>query len=112
MPFINTKTNVVITPEQETTLKTAFGQAITLVRKSEAWLMLDFESGRKMYFRGTDVPCAMVEVKLYGNATRQQYDALTKRLTEILAQTLSISPDRIYVKFEEVQVWGLSGSNF
>lgn len=112
MPFISTKTNVNITKEQETVLKKEFGKAISLIGKSEAWLMLDFESGRRMYFKGDDSPCAIAEVKLYGSASPSAYNALTAKLTEILAAALSISPSRIYVKYEEVEYWGMGGYNF
>ncbi len=112
MPFIQTKVNTTITPAQEQTLKTGFGQAIRLIGKSEAWLMLSFEDKCRMYFKGSDEPCAMVEVKLYGRAGANAYDALTARLTELLADTLSISPGRIYVKYDEVEYWGMAGSNF
>ncbi len=112
MPFINTKTNVSISREQELKLKTAFGQAISLIGKSEAWLMLDFEGDRHLYFKGDPAPAAMVEVKLYGRASAAAYDALTAKLTEILASVLSLPPARIYVKYEEVDTWGMAGSNF
>ncbi|MBQ1659869.1 MAG: hypothetical protein II059_08520 [Clostridia bacterium] len=112
MPFISTKTNVSISKEQETVLKTEFGKAISLIGKSEAWLMLSFDDECKMYFKGSEAPCAIAEVKLYGRANSSAYDALTASLTKILADTLSVSPDRIYVKYEEVQYWGLAGSNF
>ena len=112
MPFISTKTNVSISKEQEKVLKTEFGKAISLIGKSEAWLMLSFDDNCKMYFKGSDEPCAIAEVKLYGRASSSAYDALTASLTKILANTLSVSPGRIYVKYEEVQYWGLAGSNF
>lgn len=112
MPFIDTKTNVKITKEQETALKTGFGKAISLIGKSEAWLMLNFESGCSMYFKGDDSPCAIAEVKLYGSASQSAYNALTAKLTELLSSTLSISPSRIYVKYDEIEYWGMGGHNF
>jgi len=33
-------------------------------------------------------------------------------ITEILANHLTVSKDRIYVKYDEVSVWGLGGENF
>ena len=43
MPFINTKYSQKITPEQETELKTALGSAVSILGKTESWLMLGFE---------------------------------------------------------------------
>lgn len=112
MPFIETKTNVEINREQEAVLKKEFGKAVSLIGKSEAWLMLNFESDRRMYFKGMNDPCAIIEVKLYGSASPSTYNSLTARLTEIAAATLSIPSSRIYVKYEEVEHWGFDGYNF
>ena len=113
MPFIDTKTNVTISKEVEKSLTSEFGRAIELIRgKSEYWLMLSFSADKMMAFRGSDEPCAMVEVKIFGSASEKEYSALTKRLTEILSDNLPIPKDRIYVKYDEVSVWGLGGENF
>ena len=42
MPFINTKYSQDITPEQEEQIKSALGQAVTLIGKTESWLMVGF----------------------------------------------------------------------
>ena len=113
MPFIATKTNVKITPEVEKNIRAELGRAIELIRgKSEYWLMLSFEGEKMMAFRGTDAPCAMVEVEIFGSASDGEYSALTKKITEILTKNLPISADRIYVKYEEISVWGNGGENF
>lgn len=52
MPFINTKYSQKITPEQETELKTALGSAVSILGKTESWLMLGFEQECSLYFRG------------------------------------------------------------
>ena len=112
MPFINTKVNVSISQEQEQTLKTQFGQAITLIGKSEPWLMLNFDDNCKLWFKGSDAPAAIMEVSLYGKASSAAYDALTGRLTEILSSVLPVPSSRIYVKYSEIAYWGMGGSNF
>ena len=95
MPFISTKTNVSISKDQETALKTQFGSAISLIGKSEAWLMLDFQDDCKLWFKGSDSPAAIAEVKLYGRASAASYDALTAKLTEIISSVLGIPAGRI-----------------
>lgn len=113
MPFIDTKTNVTICKEVEKSLTAEFGKAIELIRgKSEYWLMLSFDGDKMMAFRGSDQPCAMVEVKIFGSASDKEYSDLTKKLTEILSTHLPIPQDRIYVKYDEVSTWGLGGENF
>ena len=71
MPFINTKYSQKITPEQETELKTALGSAVSILGKTESWLMLGFEQECSLYFRGEkSEKIAFVDVSLYGPASR------------------------------------------
>ena len=113
MPFINTKTSIEITKEQELLLKEKMGTAIRHIGKSESWLMLNFDDNCRMYFKGDNKePMAMVEIALFGKASDSQYDALTEELTKEISSILSIKPSNIYIKYEEVEHWGYNGFNF
>ena len=113
MPFINVKTNKPIAPETEKNMKAKLGQAITAIPgKSEGWLMLAFEPETKMYFKGSDEGCAMVQVSVYGSASRAAKQDMTGRVTDILASELGLAPDRIYVSYSDVPDWGWNGGNF
>lgn len=112
MPFINTKTNIAISKEKEETIKTKFGKAISIIGKSESWLMVNFEDNSKIYFKGDNsYPIAFVEVDLYGKASSNSYNSLTNEITSILNDELGIEPDKVYVKYSEVENWGWNGSN-
>jgi len=114
MPFINSKVNVKILPEQETELKTKLGKAIELIPgKSESWLMLSFEDECKLYFKGeNDCKIAYVEVKVFGAEDKAAFEKLTIAICEIFNGVLGIAPDKIYVKYEAVTNWGWNGMNF
>lgn len=114
MPFIGTKTNVTIPKEKEEILKEKFGKAIECIPgKTESWLMLGFEDGCHMYFRGNgEEPMAFLEVKVYGKAEDADCGKLTGVLTGILEEELGIASDHIYIKYEEVDKWGWNGGNF
>ena len=114
MPFIQTKVNVKVSGEKEEVIKSKLGKAIELIPgKSESWLMLSFEDNCTLYFKGEkDQPIAFVEVKLFGKAGKDAYDRLTDAISNILYQELGISPDHVYVKYEEVSYWGWNGHNF
>lgn len=114
MPYINTQTNVNITKGKEIEIKKKLGKAIELIPgKSENFLMVSFEEQCSMYFKGeSDSGIAFVEVKLFGSADAGSYNKLTAAITKILGEELEISPDHIYVKYEEVSNWGWNGSNF
>ena len=42
MPYINTTTNISISKEQELKIKSRYSEAVSLIGKSEAYLMLGF----------------------------------------------------------------------
>ncbi len=113
MPYINIKTSAPVAPQQETALKSALGSAITALGKSEAWLMVEIEDNRHLWFRGENSePMAMVEVELFGKASDDQYDKMTKEICEIVSGTLGIGGEEIYVKYEEIDHWGYNSFNF
>lgn len=113
MPFINVKTNVSVSKEKETAVKSALGEAISAIPgKSESWLMVGIEPEYRLYFKGEDAPAAMVEVAIYGNAPSAALDTLTGKISDILSRELSLSPSRVYVKYEQTPDWGWNGGNF
>lgn len=112
MPFIELKTNQSIDDVKEA-VKTELGKAITAIAgKSEAWLMVELEGNKDMYFKGSSEPCAMFEVAIFGTASDDEYDDLTKRICEISEKNLGVPADRTYVKYSEIDNWGYNNFNF
>lgn len=113
MPFINIKTNTSVSADEEAAIKSALGEAITTIPgKSESWLMVGIEPEYTLYFKGTKDAAAMVDVSIYGTASAANLTKLTGKICDILGQELSISPSRIYVKYQQVPDWGWNGANF
>ena len=114
MPMISTKTNVTISPEQELTLKSRLGEAISILSgKSERWLMLSFEDQCHLYFQGNNSnPIAYVEVKVFGRIDYSQSNKLTAKICEIFGDVLDIAASNVYIKYEEVEMWGWNGGKF
>lgn len=114
MPFINSKINVKVTPEQKDILKTRLGQAIALIPgKSESWLMLGFEDNYDLYFKGQRFDkMVFVEVKIFGDASKSALSSLTIEICNIYNEELGVPKDMIYVKYELVEHWGWNGGNF
>ena len=111
MPFIEVKTNQKINDKAE--LKTQLGQAITAIPgKSEAWLMVELEDSKTMYFKGSDEPCAMFEIAIFGSASDSAFEDLTKRICRISVELLGVPADRTYVKYTEIDKWGYNNFNF
>lgn len=113
MPNISTKVNVSIPQDKEIAIKTKLGKAISLLSgKSESWLMCSFEENCHLYFQGKDDPAAFVQVQVFGKINPSQAENLTAEICNIIESELAISQSRIYVKYEEVSLWGWNGGNF
>ena len=112
MPFIDLKTSVDVSAEKADELKSAFGKAITALGKGEAWLMVNIDGGKKMYFKGLPGDMAIAEISLFGRASQAQYDEMTAQATDVISGILGIPSDKIYIKYEECSHWGFSGFNF
>ena len=111
MPYIKVTTNA--SGVDVCKLEKKLGEAIALIPgKTERWLMTKVEDGAKMAFAGTEEPCVMAEVSLFGAASRDAYDKLTAELCRALAEATGAPENRVYVKYEETGTWGWSGSNF
>lgn len=114
MPYIHLRCNKTVTKEQETVLKSRFGEAIALLPgKSERWLMVDVEDGARLWLAGEGgAPLALLEVEIFGKGQKEAYDRLTEALCQILAEVLAIPGEGVYVKYAEKSIWGYNGFNF
>ena len=113
MPFIDVKTNKQISKADEITLKEQLGRAIAILPgKSETWLMLEFKDSCRMYFHGSNAPCAMVQVQVFGKINPEACERLTAEVCRIMQDVLGIPVDSTYVKYEEVGLWGWNSQNF
>jgi len=114
MPFIETKTSKQISLEAEAEIRKKLGCAIEIFSgKSEQWLMLDFQGGARISFRGeTEPESAIISVHLLGKAKNEEYGKFTSAVTQIVGEALGIPGERIYVKYTEYAHWGYNGQNF
>ena len=113
MPYIQVRMTTPLTAEKESALTSAFGKEIeTFPGKTERWLMVDLTGDCHMHFAGDDLPCAMVQIALFGKDTAAAYDKMTALVCQTMEEHCGISPDHCYVKYEEVSHWGWNGSNF
>lgn len=113
MPFINTKYSSAITPEQEEKIKSALGKAVSVLGKSESWLMVGFEPNCSLYFKGEkSEKIAFVDVSLFGSASPSACGRMTGEICGILGDVLGVPADKIYVKYTPVDNWGWNGGNF
>lgn len=111
MPFIKCKVSCKVSSGQETGLKTRMGKAIELVPgKSEEYLLLEFEDNCRLWLRGDNSePVAYIEAAIFGNEPHYGYDTFSAEVTKAFADILGIRPDRIYIKYEDIQAWSVGG---
>ena len=69
MPFIDTKVTLPLTEEKKEAIKAKYGQAISVMNKTETYLMVGFEDNYDLYFGGNKLDkVAFVSVKVFGAA--------------------------------------------
>ena len=114
MPYIELKTTAAVSEKKALDLKTAFGKAIECFPgKTENWLMVNIEDQKRMWFKGDNSSdCAMVCVDLLGSVSSSASEKMTAEICDVLSKQLSLSPDRVYVKYSGFSDWGWNGGNF
>ena len=113
MPFIDSKITVPVSPEKKETLKAELGQAISLLHKSENYLMVGMEDNYDLWMAGKKLEKgAYVAVSLFGNASPADYDKLTAKICEIYERELEIPGSAVYVTYHPISDWGWNGANF
>ena len=113
MPFIDSKITVPVAPEKKESIKTKLGQAISLLGKTETYLMVGFEDNYDLYLGGKKLEKgAFVSVSLYGNASSSAYDQMTGEICSLLADELDIPGSNVYVTYQGIKDWGWNGGNF
>ena len=113
MPFIDSKITGEVSREKRETIKSKLGQAISIVNKSESFLMVGFEDNYDLYMGGKHLDQgAYVSVSLFGNSTKDAYNQMTAEICKIFEEELAIPPANVYVTYHGVNDWGWNGSNF
>ena len=113
VPFIDSKLTTKVSDEKKEIIKSRLGQTISLLGKSETFLMVGFEDDYDLYMGGQRLEKgAYVSVSLFGNASGDAYEKMTSAICEILESELSIPGDKVYVTYHGVNDWGWNGRNF
>lgn len=111
MPFILSKVSTPISAEQEVSLKKGLGKAISIIPgKSEEYLLCEFEDNSRLWLRGEhDEPIAYITVSIFGNEPHIGNDRFFSEVTRLYGEVLGIPADRVYIKYDDISVWGVNG---
>ena len=113
MPFIDSKVSFKMSDEQKSVVKTKLGEAITLMNKTEAYLMVGFKDEYDLYFAGGKVERgAYVEVSVFGELKPELCGNMTQAICSIFKDELDIPSDRVYITYHGIKNWGWNGKKF
>lgn len=87
----------------------------TILKKSRDYVMSILELGQSVSFAGDmSVPSAYIEVKNVGTLSPEVTEVLSKQITAILSRNLGVSPNRVYIEFQESErhMWGWNSKTF
>ena len=113
MPFIDSKISVAVAPEKKEIIKAEFGRLMSVLGKSESYLMVGMEDNYDLWMGGKKLEKgAYVAVSLLGNASSDAYEKFTGKICELFENELNIPGSSVYVTYHPVSDWGWNGSNF
>lgn len=82
--------------------------------KPEQYVMACVRDRVAMTMSGQAGPCALVAVKAIGGLSKAVNQGLAGEITQTLQEELAVSPDRVYITFEELPAtdWAWNGKTF
>ncbi|BAO43763.1 phenylpyruvate tautomerase MIF-related protein [Thiolapillus brandeum] len=114
MPLLTLKTNLTLSAAQKDTLPALLSSEVArLLGKPESYVMIIVEDARMMTMGGTSEGTAYLKLKSLG-LPEDDTPSLSKALCDLVADTLEVSPDRIYIEFFNPprHMWGWNRSTF
>lgn len=114
MPYLNIQTNQAISPEAQESLLSGSSRIVSEgLGKSEEFMMVSIKDEIPMIFGGKPGPTAFLEIKSIGIAGDKTKE-ICRQLCELVHTVADIPPERVYVKFNDVQrsMWGWKGDMF
>jgi phenylpyruvate tautomerase len=114
MPCLSIQTNRTLRDEQQTEL---LNKALEIVAsqlgKPQRYVMVSLAPPAHINFAGDQSPTAYVELRSVGIPDSKR-NSLCTEITDLIARSCEIKPDRIYIVLVDVNAkfWSLNGSTF
>lgn len=113
MPFIDTKVTMKLSDSQKENLKAKLGKAISVMNKSETYLMVGILDGYDLFLGGKKLEKgAFISVQVLGNVDQAQSNKMTAEICKTVNEELCIPGDCVYVNYLGYRDWGWNGGNF
>jgi len=114
MPWLSIQSNQALRDEQQTELLDAAAEVVaSQLGKPQNYVMVSLAPAARIIFARDQSPAAFVELRSIGIPDLKR-NSLCAAITELIARTCEIGPDRIYVVLVDVNAkfWSLNGSTF
>ncbi len=114
MPTLRILTNVSVPAADRPGLLAQASRTVAeLLDKPESYVMVVLEDGRDLIFAGSPAPAAYLELKSLG-LPEVQTAKYSRALCDLLAGTLGITADRVYIEFAAppARMFGWNGGTF
>ena len=114
MPYIEAKLTVNMDLGKREVLQRRLTEAAAdALGKPKKFVMVGIEERTPLWMAGEKLTKgAYIAVRLAGDASKDAYNDLTRRICEILSEEFGIAPAAVYVTFHPVESWGWEGHLF
>jgi phenylpyruvate tautomerase PptA (4-oxalocrotonate tautomerase family) len=112
MPYLSIQTNSALGDEQQAALLNAASKIVaSQLGKPENHVMASFLPAARMRFAGEESSTAFLELSSIGIPDAKR-NPLVSALTDLVAETCGIKPDRIFVVLADIRAsfWSLNGA--
>ena len=103
MPFCEIITNAKSGEDLDKTVLAVSKCVSETIGKPEKWVMVRVNADQSMCFGGTTDSCAFVRLVSIGNLDEARNKVISEKICNLLKETMSISPDRVYIDFKDVE---------
>jgi len=114
MPLLKLETTVALSETQRQQLLPSLSKIVAeTIGKPEQYVMVAINPAA-MLMSGSPGDAAFVDVRSIGGLSAEVNRELSQKVCALLAQSLRLPPDRIYLNFTEVEAgnWGWNGNTF
>jgi phenylpyruvate tautomerase PptA (4-oxalocrotonate tautomerase family) len=114
MPLLRLETTVALTEDKQQALLASLSRIVAeTIGKPQQYVMVT-ASQVTIQMSSSPGDAAFVDVRSIGGLTGEVNRKLSKKVCELLHDSLGIPPDRIYLNFSDVQAshWGWNGNTF
>lgn len=114
MPLLKLETTVSLTAEKRAALLSALSHILAeAISKPEDYVMVTANQ-TSILMAGKPGDAAFVDVRGIGSLAGDVNRQLSKKICDLLNQSLAVSPERIYLNFTGVEAdnWGWNGHTF